>query len=335
MLKRQISIALLIIGLLGVGVAATGSFEVSSPPGNGRDATAEAPPGMVWVPAGEFTMGWDGPDGRPDERPAHRVYVDGFWIDATEVTNAQFRAFVEATGYVTTAERAVDWEELRKQVPEGTPKPSDQVLAPGSLVFTPPSHAVDTRDYTQWWSWTQTSRTSSSSGATTSASGTSAPTPRHDGLPDAQHRPHRPRGHPSPTTTASSPAPPAARRSSPARACSAPGSPRSACPAPKEGMHEDPTIAGLLKAQGYATGQFGKNHLGDRDEHLPTNHGFDEFFGNLYHLNAEEEPENEDYPGRHGAAQRQDVPRKVRPARRDPLLGHARTAPRRSRTPAR
>ena len=59
---------------------------------------------------------------------------------------------------------------------------------------------------------------------------------------------------------------------------------------------EEPTIAALLKAQGYATGQFGKNHLGDRDEHLPTNHGFDEFFGNLYHLNAEEEPENEDYP---------------------------------------
>jgi len=67
-------------------------------------------------------------------------------------------------------------------------------------------------------------------------------------------------------------------------------------PGAKEGMSEkDPTIAGLLKAQGYATGQFGKNHLGDRDEHLPTNHGFDEFYGNLYHLNAEEEPENEDY----------------------------------------
>jgi arylsulfatase len=59
---------------------------------------------------------------------------------------------------------------------------------------------------------------------------------------------------------------------------------------------EDPTIAGLLKARGYATGQFGKNHLGDKDEFLPTNNGFDEFFGNLYHLNAEEEPENEDYP---------------------------------------
>lgn len=69
-------------------------------------------------------------------------------------------------------------------------------------------------------------------------------------------------------------------------------------PGAQEGMMvEDPTIAGLLKDRGYATGQFGKNHLGDRDEHLPTNHGFDVFFGNLYHLNAEEEPENEDYPG--------------------------------------
>ena len=68
-------------------------------------------------------------------------------------------------------------------------------------------------------------------------------------------------------------------------------------PGAPEGMKkEDPTIAGLLKAQGYVTGQFGKNHLGDRDEMLPTNHGFDEFFGNLYHLNAEEEPEHPDYP---------------------------------------
>jgi len=68
-------------------------------------------------------------------------------------------------------------------------------------------------------------------------------------------------------------------------------------PGAKEGISEkDPTIAELLKPFGYATGQFGKNHLGDRDEHWPTNHGFDEFLGNLYHLNAEEEPENEDYP---------------------------------------
>jgi arylsulfatase len=68
-------------------------------------------------------------------------------------------------------------------------------------------------------------------------------------------------------------------------------------PGAKEGMKVvDSTIAGLLKAQGYATGQFGKNHLGDLDEMLPTNHGFDEFYGNLYHLNAEEEPELRDYP---------------------------------------
>jgi arylsulfatase len=68
-------------------------------------------------------------------------------------------------------------------------------------------------------------------------------------------------------------------------------------PGAPEGMKkEDPTIATLLRAQGYATGQFGKNHLGDRDDMLPTAHGFDEFFGNLYHLNAEEEPENPDYP---------------------------------------
>ena len=67
-------------------------------------------------------------------------------------------------------------------------------------------------------------------------------------------------------------------------------------PGAPEGMQkEDPTIATLLKGQGYMTGQFGKNHLGDLDEMLPTNHGFDEFFGNLYHLNAEEEPENPDY----------------------------------------
>src|SRR2546430_9402931 len=68
-------------------------------------------------------------------------------------------------------------------------------------------------------------------------------------------------------------------------------------PGAKEGLSEkDPTIADLLKPQGYATGQFGKNHLGNRNEFLPTVHGFDEFFGNLYHLNAEEEPENPDYP---------------------------------------
>ena len=78
---------------------------------------------------------------------------------------------------------------------------------------------------------------------------------------------------------------------------------------------EDPTIAQFLKNLGYATGQFGKNHLGDRNEHLPTVHGFDEFFGNLYHLNAEEEPENPDYP------EGSRVPQEVRPARRAEVQG--------------
>lgn len=110
--------------------------------------------GMVWIPAGEFTMGWDGPEGRYDERPAHRVRVDGFWIDATEVTNAQFAAFVEATGYVTTAERAPEWDALKKQLPPGAPAPPPEALVPGSLVFTPPDHPVSLNDYSQWWTWT-------------------------------------------------------------------------------------------------------------------------------------------------------------------------------------
>ena len=74
---------------------------------------------------------------------------------------------------------------------------------------------------------------------------------------------------------------------------------------------EDPTIAELLKPHGYATGQFGKNHLGDRNQYLPTAHGFDEFFGNLYHLNAEEEPEPPDYPDRDDPLFQQLLPRGV------------------------
>ncbi|MEO1130169.1 MAG: formylglycine-generating enzyme family protein [Planctomycetota bacterium] len=113
-----------------------------------------APPGMVWIPGGTFDMGSTHPLARPDEQPIHRVTVDGFWISETEITNAQFRAFVEDTGYITTAERPVDWEELRTQLPPGTPKPDDDVLQPGSLVFTPPNRPVDTRDFMQWWTWT-------------------------------------------------------------------------------------------------------------------------------------------------------------------------------------
>ena len=109
--------------------------------------------GMVWIPGGAFTMGATDREGRPDEYPAHTVRVRGFWADANEVTNAQFRKFVEATGYITTAETKPDWEELKKQVPPGTPKPPDSLLVASSLVFTPPNHPVPLDDVSQWWSW--------------------------------------------------------------------------------------------------------------------------------------------------------------------------------------
>jgi formylglycine-generating enzyme required for sulfatase activity len=109
---------------------------------------------MVLVPGGEFTMGTDSEESWPDERPAHAVRVAGFWMDRHEVTNDQFRAFVEATGYVTTAERPPDLDEILKQSPPGTPPPPKEVLVPGSLVFTPPDHAVSLQDFRQWWKWT-------------------------------------------------------------------------------------------------------------------------------------------------------------------------------------
>jgi formylglycine-generating enzyme required for sulfatase activity len=115
---------------------------------------ADAPPGMKWVPGGEFTMGTDDPRSMRNERPAHRVKVDGFFIDEHSVTNAQFRKFVEATGHVTTAEKSVDWEELKKQLPPGTAKPVDEMLKPGSLVFTPPGREVNLREMSNWWTWT-------------------------------------------------------------------------------------------------------------------------------------------------------------------------------------
>ncbi|HXY35027.1 MAG TPA: SUMF1/EgtB/PvdO family nonheme iron enzyme, partial [Planctomycetaceae bacterium] len=113
------------------------------------------PTGMVWIPGGEFTMGTDDPIGWADEKPAHRVRVDGFWMDETDVTNAQFRAFVDATGYVTTAEKPVDVQEILRQSPPGTPAPPPEKLVPGSLVFHATAGPVkDLRDFSQWWRWT-------------------------------------------------------------------------------------------------------------------------------------------------------------------------------------
>jgi sulfatase modifying factor 1 len=109
--------------------------------------------GMIWIAGGTYSMGAGNKQSSPDEYPKHRVTVDGFWMDVTEVTNNQFEAFVKATGYVTTAEKKPDWNELKKQLPPGTPKPADSLLVAASLVFHPTANEVDLNDYSQWWTW--------------------------------------------------------------------------------------------------------------------------------------------------------------------------------------
>ena len=96
-------------------------------------------------------MGATDQEGNRDEMPLHKVKLTGFWMDEKEVTNAQFQQFVEATGYVTTAEKAIDWEELKAMVPPGTEKPADSLLAASSLVFHCPAHVVSLQDPSQWW----------------------------------------------------------------------------------------------------------------------------------------------------------------------------------------
>jgi formylglycine-generating enzyme len=98
---------------------------------------------MVWIPGGSFRMGSD--SHYPEEAPAHRVHVGGFWIERTPVTNRQFRTFVEATGYVTFAEIAPD--------PKDYPGALPHMLKAGSLVFVPPKHPVDLRHFENWWSF--------------------------------------------------------------------------------------------------------------------------------------------------------------------------------------
>lgn len=106
---------------------------------------------MVWIPGGEFSMGMTDPtlvlcggdDPMPDAQPVHRVYVDGFWMDATEVTNADFAKFVAATGYVTVAERKPNAADF--------PDAPVELLVPGSIVFTPPAYPVPLNNALHWW----------------------------------------------------------------------------------------------------------------------------------------------------------------------------------------
>ena len=120
---------------------------------NTAPAPGPAPAEMVWIPGGEFSMGASDPsmlphgghDTMPDARPIHRVYVDGFWMDRTEVTNEQFARFVDATGYVTVAERKPTREEF--------PARARGESGAGSVVFTPQPQPVPLDDHYQWWTY--------------------------------------------------------------------------------------------------------------------------------------------------------------------------------------
>jgi len=115
------------------------------------------PEGMVWIPGGTSVQGAVAQDAMAmeHEKPAFKVAIDGFFMDITEVSNAQFKKFVDATGYETVAERAIDWEEMKKQLPEGTPKPHDSIMQPGSLTFKKTKAPVtNLYDFSQWWNWT-------------------------------------------------------------------------------------------------------------------------------------------------------------------------------------
>jgi sulfatase modifying factor 1 len=120
---------------------------------NTQPPPAHAPKAMVWIPGGEFSMGAQDPPemdmvgmkATTDSRPIHRVYVDGFFMDKTDVTNAQFAEFVKATGYVTIAEKTPTAAEFPGAPPEN--------LYAGGVVFSPPNHAVDLNNHYQWWSY--------------------------------------------------------------------------------------------------------------------------------------------------------------------------------------
>jgi formylglycine-generating enzyme required for sulfatase activity len=156
--------AALIVSMVAIAAFATSRPTRSAPAApspNGFLPTVEnviprlgtVPEGMVWVPGGEFSMGAQDPSqlqsavgmhATIDSRPVHRVFVDGFWMDETEVTNEALARFVKATGYVTVAEKTPLSEDFPGAPPE--------TLVPGSVVFTPPHHAVPLADPYRWWS---------------------------------------------------------------------------------------------------------------------------------------------------------------------------------------
>lgn len=163
MIRRYCFYPLAITVLLIIGCKQTSKAKLELPiPKNEIELIRSLPPGvetpkdMVWISGGEFYQGAVEYDtmAMRHERPRHKVALDGFFMDEHPVTNQQFSKFVEATGYVTVAERKVEWEEMRKQLPPNTPKPHDSILQPGALVFKKTKTSVrNLYDYSQWWLW--------------------------------------------------------------------------------------------------------------------------------------------------------------------------------------
>ncbi len=121
-----------------------------------QPADLPTPKGMVWVEGKTFLKGAKAGDkfAMPREKPAHQVTVDGFFMDITEITNKAFKAFVKETSYITVAERAIDWEEMKKELPPDTKKPHDSILQPGSLIFNKNVNTIaNMSNYSQWWTW--------------------------------------------------------------------------------------------------------------------------------------------------------------------------------------
>lgn len=146
-MKKKLHIILLSLSLFLVGCEKESKPSVPN---------IKAPKGMIWVEGKTFLQGAKLSDSFAMERekPAHIVTVEGFFMDITEVTNKQFKAFIDATKYTTVAEREIDWEQMKLQLPAETIKPHDSVLQPGSLIFNKNINAVvNMNNYYQWWTW--------------------------------------------------------------------------------------------------------------------------------------------------------------------------------------
>ena len=167
-MNKKVDILIWILGIvLSVNYAVKAQVQAccENMPNRFNSVTSAIPEGMIWIPGDTFKMGGkvaifmkDWPmsaRSRPDERPVHSVELDGFWISRTPVTNAEFTKFVEKTGYITTAEKAPEIEEIMKGLPPGTPPPAADLLVPASMVFTPTKEEIPLQNVLQWWRWQQ------------------------------------------------------------------------------------------------------------------------------------------------------------------------------------